>query len=175
MAILTPEEIVEAVNLDPTEALAQNDMLTRLMGSTEEAIDFLCGPTAAREVIDTVTAAGMIPLSTRPVLSLTSVVGDTVGALTVGGLTVNPKSGVIRKPGGMISADTYVVTYQAGRSTVPSAHKDAAAIILRHLWDARRGPNRQRNTDTTPVEGLGFAIPNRALQLLTPTMLGPGC
>jgi hypothetical protein len=45
----------------------------------------------------------------------------------------------------------------------------AAQIIIEHLWQTRRGARggpRPGGMDTTLVHGLGFAIPNAALELL---------
>jgi hypothetical protein len=55
----------------------------------------------------------------------------------------------------------------------------ASRIILQHLWRTRQGPARPtRGGDdysvTEPIAGFGYAIPNRALQLLEPYRLPPG-
>lgn len=173
MSILQQADFADALNISATEVTENLVLLQGLAATVEEGIDFLCGPTTARSVVKTITASGKIPLPIYPVISLTSVVGDYRGALDVATLKVDPDSGVIRWPRFYIYPDTYTVTYQAGRSPVPSSLEDAAKIILRHLWETRRGPNRS-NTDTTKFEGLGYAIPNRALGLLSPYLLGPG-
>jgi hypothetical protein len=71
------------------------------------------------------------------------------------------------------------VTYVAGRRIVPAAITAAAKIILQHLWRTQQGPGRpQRGVDdfdvTEPIPGLGYAIPNRAVQLLEPYKQPPG-
>lgn len=73
------------------------------------------------------------------------------------------------------------VTYLAGRDQVPAPIRDAAKIILQHLWrtqrNTSRGPVPGGGDDfsvTEPVPGLGYAVPNRALQLMEPYKLPPG-
>lgn len=70
----------------------------------------------------------------------------------------------------------YEITYMVGRRPVPSNAKIAARIILQHLWETQRssaGVPLQATDDATVVPGFGFAVPNRALELLQPDDEGP--
>lgn len=63
------------------------------------------------------------------------------------------------------------MTYWAGRKVIPWGIYEAAKITLKHVWAVERGGVAQDasfgESETTPV-GVGFAVPNRAVQLLTP-------
>ncbi|KAF4408658.1 phage head-tail connector protein [Streptomyces lycii] len=94
-----------------------------------------------------------------------------------------PVDAVFDPDTGVVTGDYYgptTFTYTAGREIVPSALTDAALIILQHIWRTQRGPARggvAGSTDysvTEPVQGFGYAIPNRALQLMEPFRLPPG-
>lgn len=63
------------------------------------------------------------------------------------------------------------VTYTTGVAVVPAQVKKAVEFIVRHLWDSQRGaqPRPVAGGDddgTTSVPGVGYAIPNRAIELL---------
>lgn len=61
------------------------------------------------------------------------------------------------------------VEYTAGLVEIPSAYMLAGMIIVQHLWETRRGSLPLVTgdlDDSLQITGLGFAIPNRALELL---------
>jgi hypothetical protein len=68
------------------------------------------------------------------------------------------------------------ITYVAGWGTaVPAAFGVAARIILQHLWEAQHGPSARPSigvADVVQPPGFGFAIPNRAAELLDGTLNG---
>jgi hypothetical protein len=56
----------------------------------------------------------------------------------------------------------------------------AARIILQHLWRTQRAGRRggvagggDDYAVTEPIPGIGYAVPNRALELLAPDRLAP--
>ncbi len=109
-------------------------------------------------------------LNTLPVLSVTS--------LTASG---SPATFTVVDAG--MLEDVYargpvVATYIAGRATVPGAVRMAALIIAGHLWETQKAnaptPGMQDGFDAQPTLGMGYAIPNRAADLLSPYLLGPG-
>jgi hypothetical protein len=56
-----------------------------------------------------------------------------------------------------------------GSGSVPAAFNSAARIILANLWDTQHGPTARPSlggVDMVTPPGFGFAIPNRAMQLL---------
>ncbi|WP_329311706.1 head-tail connector protein [Streptomyces sp. NBC_01262] len=119
-----------------------------------------------------------------PVLSVTSVVPIRSGGTTydVDDLDVDQPTGVIERLDGGRIFGPLRITYTAGRTIVPSAHRDATKVIVQHLWRTKYGASRAASglgggedfSVTEQVPGFGYAVPNRALQLLEPYKLPPG-
>lgn len=114
-----------------------------------------------------------LALSHTPVVALTSVT-RVDGSMTweVGNLHADP-AGTVSVTRGAILSGHLLVTYQAGTEPIPQAYQIAARIILQHLWQTQRGamggarPGGLGNSLSTNTGTLaGFAIPNRALELL---------
>jgi hypothetical protein len=169
VAILTLAEAKQALNIVDSDS---DDVLTDILNATIEYLDDTCGPSVPTPTTDVVEGNRCIVLKTRPVISLTSVTGERIGALTVSDLRVS-ESGLIQAKYGTtaISPDWYTVVYSAGRATVPDGIKQAAKVIVRHMFQEFRGPTRRpgQGEDVTAT-GSGFAVPNRALEMMRPHM-----
>lgn len=120
----------------------------------------------------TVCRARTLVLDHCPVISLTSM--QTVDGLTtwtVGNLHVDPTTGLVTVTAGALLDGHLQVTYVAGQTVLRANEVLAARIIVQHLWDTQRGsrggPRAGGVDDTTMVAG--YAVPNRALELLGPT------
>jgi hypothetical protein len=53
---------------------------------------------------------------------------------------------------------------------------DAVKIILEHMWETQRGPSGlpyQNQEPDNPAPGMGYLVPNRALELLKASERGP--
>jgi hypothetical protein len=147
------------------------------------AVEQFVGPVVVRSVVETADfrAAQSVALQQIPAMALTSVVAVRTGGTSydVGDLDLDRETGIVtRKDGGPLSGPLRF-TYTAGRAVVGANIRSAAKIILQHLWRTRQGPGRpQLGTGdfdvNEPIPGLGFAIPNRAIQLLDPDRLPPG-
>lgn len=121
-----------------------------------------------------------LTLHHTPVLSVTSIVRPLDGATwTTADIVVNdPFAGTILtyhtpfyatpELGGLTA------TYTAGYAAIPGHYVEAAKVILQHLWQTRQTPgmgSRVFGDAISPGEarvmsGLGFAMPNRAAELL---------
>jgi len=127
-----------------------------------------------------VPVGGVLVLNWSPVISVTSLA-------QVGGATWDPatlhvtSTGVVTSPLGAAPTGHLTVTYIAGMTVVPEEYGLAARIIVQHLWETQRGaagaPRAGGLGDTLGVtravgSGLGYAIPNRALELLGTGMPG---
>src|SRR5262249_10939149 len=121
----------------------------------------------------------------RPLVSVTSIVSVASGvALDISsGLDIDPVAGTIRRKLAYPFYGQYftwlpamTVTYVAGWGTsAPAAFNTAARIILQHLWETQRGPAMRPSMDGMDVStppGFGFAIPDRAAQLLDGSLNG---
>lgn len=116
------------------------------------------------------TASRRLTLARAPVLSVTSIVrpydGVTWDSTTA--VLVNPAAGVLMTYGMPFYGDI-VVTYVAGYQVIPPNFIEAAKIILRHLWQTQQTPgmgSRVFGVDDAAPLGFGFAVPNRAAELL---------
>lgn len=90
-------------------------------------------------------------------------------------LLVDADTGLVRQSAGLpffYSGDPYaqfLATWWAGRKVIQAAVYEGAKIILEHLWQIKRGGASAQDVaagqSTTVVPGVGFAVPNRAIQL----------
>ncbi|MHC3392091.1 head-tail connector protein [Streptomyces lavendulocolor] len=160
-----------------------DDEIRSWVESITAGIETLCGAVIVRTVTERydVRRTATIALRTTPVLSIISVTPVlTAGtAYVVDDLDVDEDTGIVQRLDGGSMTGPLRVTYTVGRRVVPAALTSAARIILQHLWRTRQGPARpQRGVDdydvTEPAAGFGYAIPNRALQLMEPYRLPPG-
>jgi hypothetical protein len=89
-------------------------------------------------------------------------------------ITVDQVRGTLRHTAGLpFWNGPYDITYWCGRPIVPDNVLTACRIILRHLWSLERGgagANSQGYAADDVTMLYGYAIPNRALELLD----GPG-
>jgi hypothetical protein len=112
-------------------------------------------------------------LSNVPVLSVTSVARPFDGVTWTPSdlVIVDASSGVVATYGAPFWGDL-VATSVAGYQVVPANFTEAAKIILKHLWQTQQTPGMGSrmfgggDDITVGIAGLGFAIPNRAAELL---------
>lgn len=147
-----------------------DDELQLMCEAAQDMVEGLIGPVLWRTVTQRINANGStLVLNTLPVVSVTS--------LTSGG---SPAT-FTAVDGGMLTDVTVrgdvVVTYVAGRTEVPGAVRLATLIIAAHLWQTQLGsaPTQlQDGFNSEPTVGVGYAIPNRAADLLAPYLTLPG-
>lgn len=151
-------------------------------------VEALAGVCCRRTVTEahTVPADGVLALVLRrtPVLSVTSLVAVQSGGTSYlpADLDVDGPTGVIRRLDGGRFYGPLRIVYVAGRAIIPANLSSASRIILQHLWRTQYGASRGLSgvgggddyLVTEPIPGFGYAIPNRALQLLEPDRLPPG-
>lgn len=118
-----------------------------------------------------------INLDHIPVVSITSVTLPGSVALASTGYELDKPSGVVnRMIGDYTTTWEYgriTIVYTAGLASVPAHVKQAALIILGHLWETQRGSARAPvNSDDTYDPRWTFSIPRRALELLGPAIGG---
>ncbi|HEY9417671.1 MAG TPA: hypothetical protein VIQ30_23170 [Pseudonocardia sp.] len=131
-----------------------------------------CEVVVPRTVTEFVDASGpSLILPHTPVISVTSVTRlDGVTVDPTGLVVVKPNAGIVRYRSGGYFNGLYEVVYKAGRTVIPSNYTRAALIIVEHLWQTERpfatGMDGAYDDSMTLVRGMGFAVPNRALELL---------
>jgi hypothetical protein len=114
--------------------------------------------------------ARKLSLDKRPALSLTSVARvDGTLSWDVSNLHLN-SNGIVSVMFGNPISGHVAVTYIAGYQSIPAEFTLATRIIVQHLWQTQRGnkgwPKPGGMDDSLGPAGMGFAIPNRALELL---------
>jgi hypothetical protein len=117
-------------------------------------------------------------------VSVTSITSASGGVIDISaGLDLDANAGLIRRKLGLPFYGPFfqwlpqvTVTYVAGWGTaVPAAFNSAARIIVKHLWDTQRGVTSapmQGGDETVILPGWGYAIPERAAQLLDGSLNG---
>lgn len=119
-----------------------------------------------------------VALPHYPVLSLTSTSPLYVSGATdtVTDLDFDPQTGLVWRSDARSMYGYQRITYKAGRTVAPANHVLAALMIVQHLWESQRGqsgsPRAGGGEETTFLDGFGFSVPNRALELLEADVQG---
>jgi hypothetical protein len=161
---------------------ADDDEIRNWIGACTRAVEMFVGPVVPRTVTERVrfTRASTVALTVIPCLGLVSAASPRPGGVSyaVDDLDLDVDTGLVEAVSGGLLYGPLDVTYRVGRLAISDNIQAAVKIILQHLWRTRQGPGRpQRGVDdfdvTEPLPGLGFAIPNRAVQLMEPDRLPP--
>jgi hypothetical protein len=126
-----------------------------------------------RTVVEQVStdATRTLLLGKAPIVAVTSVVS---GGYTwpAGDLSVNQALGAVISAGTPFSGEL-TVTYVAGLTVIPSNFLEAAKVIAKHLWGVQQTAGMGSRVFgaggediSAGIAGLGFALPNRAAELL---------
>lgn len=110
-------------------------------------------------------------LTRGPVLSITSVTGSLSGVLSLSDLDIDLEHGLIHYPPLQLLAfldPFYTVVYDVGFASLPPDLALAVKELVRHFWTSRRGPTGRVGSEVP--SGVGYALPNRVLELLAPRM-----
>ncbi|WP_406000690.1 hypothetical protein [Streptomyces sp. NBC_00829] len=154
-----------------------DEELREYIAATTQAVEFFVGAVVRRSVTQPVRGGSdRVVLDTTPVLAVTSMtaLGTWQESVPVDVLNVaDAESGVLRRTDGLVFTQCeYHVEYVAGRTAVRPNIALAGKMILQHLWRTQYGAARgmvgggDDFSVTEPIPGLGYSIPNRALQLL---------
>jgi hypothetical protein len=166
------------VSLD--DAKAQLNIDTATTDDDEELRGFIRSVTAVCErfvgalgrttYVETQPGGYTMALNHAPVLSVTSMVAvETSGTdQVVADLAVDATAGIVQRLDGARIRGPVRVTYVAGRGEVPPHVRQAALIILQHMWETQRGgiPARFGGQDDVFDARFTFTIPRRAQELL---------
>lgn len=199
--LITLAEAKSAINLASTVS-SQDTELAGYVTAVSRRLDDLCGPIVVRTVTEqhdggtSTLFLRQTPTSASATTTLTTVTeysGGVAQVLTAESLTVNsaysyrfdPRVGTLtRRAGwatGRFGTQTVVVVYQSGRyastATVDAKFKQAASMMLAHLWRREQGAGtvtfNEFGSADTGGSPLGFAIPNAVLELLQYELRSP--
>lgn len=147
-----------------------DDELRSFIGSATAVVERVRGEAVVkRSFTEKITAVnGRVVLSRLPVVSVTSIASrDGLTTWDVDDTDVDD-AGILTSTRTPLAGDLTVI-YVAGYIEIPENYLMAARIILEHLWQTKRGNAgvpRPGGMEVATVSGLGFAVPNRALELL---------
>ena len=181
-SIISLADAKRRLRIAPTD-FAYDDDVREYLEAITGVVEKLAGCCVVRQVTDRIRAGGLMvelnrwPLyqpagQTYPLIAMTPVL--TYGLVyDLSLLTVNTAEGApgnyVRHTAGLpFIYGPYDFTYTVGRPIIPNNIILATAIILRHLWGLERPGGRSGISnpadDTTTM--WGFALPNRALEIL---------
>ncbi len=191
--VVTLDEAKRLITINASNT-DQDAELETFITATSRRIDELCGPVVIRTLTNEAYNGGCnsIRLKYAPVSSFTTVteyLNTAATVLTAETNTVKTSTNYLwdstvnrlyRRSSGQdfyfpAGRKNVVVTYVGGRATTTAAVDDkfkrAAGVILAHLWRADRGSGNETFGDYSyPV---GFAVPNRALEILGDELRAP--
>lgn len=176
---VTLDELVRHLNMSDAQKTANSAELQLMLEAATELVEGRVGPIVTREVTERLEArAGRLWPTQLPVTDLGDVTDPYDAAVTTGYVD----AGTVRFPTGYTPAcGRWSVTYSAGRgdiADVPAGLKLAVLIVAKHLWETQRGTGSSPSRGTRgygqasdepivqPVAGMGYALPNRALELM---------
>ncbi|WP_426568093.1 hypothetical protein [Streptomyces canus] len=153
--------------------------------ATTMVVEHFVGPCARRTISErhTFGVAAVRVLRHTPALALISLVPilNSGTSYDPDDLDLDADTGIVQRLDGGLLYGPLRITYTAGRVVIAPNISAAGRIILQHLWRTQRGSLRgpviaggDDYAVSEPIQGLGYAIPNRALELLEPDRLPPG-
>lgn len=158
-------------------------------------IEWYCGPVIVQPVVEELPSDGLVvQLSKPPVIGLTAWTALPAGIdpsrvvpapptpmfpVRVFGvpypltqLYADPKKGTVKHTSGLpFYYGDYLWSYQAGRPVIPACIYEAAKITLKHLYyveSGGTGSGTGSGDEETTMTPFGFAVPNRAIEMLAP-------
>jgi hypothetical protein len=183
-AVLPLQDAKDMLNIPQTVTTSDAE-LQSWIATIETSLEAMTGgPLVNRSVTERAEfTCDMLTLQVRqrPLVSITSITSIPNGAAVdiSAGLDIDPLANVARTKGGWAFSafsPLATVTYVAGWGTViPAAFNAAARIILDHLWETQHGPSARPSmggTEMITLPGWGYAIPQRAAELLNGSLNG---
>lgn len=164
---------------------SDDDEIRDWNAATTMVVEHFVGPVAKRSVTErhTFSTASVRVLRQIPALALVSLVPILSNGVSYDpdDLDLDGDTGMVQRLDGGRLDGPLRITYTAGRTAIRPNISSAGRIILQHLWRTQRGGARgsvlagsEDYSVSEPIPGLGYAVPNRALELLEPDRLPPG-
>ena len=200
-SLLSFAECKRALRIDPDDA-SEDDFIDEFARATTDIVEWWCGPVNVQPVTERLPAGGLaIQLSKPPVISLTAWT-QVPAALAGAGIAVpnppspmfptrvfgvsypltqlyaDPQLGVVTHTSGLpFYYGEYIWSYTAGRPVTPECVQSGFRAILKHVFGMERGGRGSAALGTgeaTTLTPVGYAVPNRALQLMASERLSAG-
>ena len=174
MAIVSLSDFKRHINKTDSNASEDAELQLFILAAEEVVERHLGQVVSPRTVTEdhVVSRPGPLRLRSGPVMSLTSVAAvDGSRTWDVSGVSVDEVTGALSTGLGPALSGFVRVVYQAGMSPIPANIQLATLIIAQHLWQTQRpaspgiAPFGGGDTSLAPSV-YGYALPNRALELL---------
>ncbi len=188
-ALLPLQDAKDQLNIKASDGITYDNELQSYIATIETSLEgFTGGPlinrTITNERTEMTSYQTVIPVRQRPLVSVTSITSASGGSIDISaGLDLDQNAGLIRRKLGLPFYGPFfqwlpqvTVTYVAGWGTsAPAAFNTVARIILAHFWETQHGPSARPSMggeETVTLPGWGYAIPNRAAELLAGSLNG---
>lgn len=182
MALPTVTDFKAHLNL-PTADTSQDNELGEVLDAAIELASEIAGTLGAGTVTEVHRGVNspLLVLRQMPAQSLTSIsVRYATGIeepLTLEDYELDGATGIVRLVNGSRFYGTFVVEYAAGSDTISAATRLGILIIAAHLWETQRMPMQGEvqpvgfggGIDAVTPMSRGYALPNRAIELLRPS------
>lgn len=172
--IASLEDFKDWLRRTTTAALDDDKLFDHLAAATEWVEWKIGGPAAVTTITESVYTCGwsIIPAK-RPLVSVDSITPEESStALPATAYKVDTTNHLIRFYRGA-SRGWYTLVYDAGLATVKRLYRNAGLELARHFWASQNGTVSRGRPDEVVPTPLGFAVPRRVDEMLTPNDL-PG-
>lgn len=168
----------------PATDTGSDELLRQYVGAVTAIVEFLCGKQVKQTVTQTYDGGNAGILLPSNLISVTSVVENTVTLATTD-YTVDPLACILYR-GSPMAVFSFIpgiqnisVTFTKGNSVIAPNVLMGAELILKHFWSGTQQGNRptfgQADTSTAQTTNvLGYLIPNVAMSFLKASPALPG-
>lgn len=169
-------DFLSHLNMTDSEGGPHAAELALTLEAATELVESHVGPMVARTVTLTAEPSEReLLVDVYPVLSVTTFTNSSGTSLAAG---AEVSGGVITRYPTVLGTGRHTIVYQAGRTPVPAALKLATLIVAKHLWETQRASGSLASSgrfgatgpEMVPNTSMGFALPNRAAELMGPYM-----
>jgi hypothetical protein len=179
VAVLSLQDAKDHLNIAQATTTYDAEISSKIATIQASLEKMTGGPILTRAVTERVEVGSgyrTLCVRQRPLVAVTTITDVSSGvALSTSDLDVDTNAGIIRRKLELPflgRGPYFTVVYTAGWGVaVPAAMNEAARIILEHLWQTQHGPWQRPSIggeEEVTLPGWGFAIPNRAAELLAP-------
>lgn len=166
MAFATLAEFKTQLNFPASDTSKDTELQLYLDAADKRTAQIVGQSSSASHTERVFSSCNRLRTSYRPVTALTSVTAvESALAVNLADLVIEHDLGIVRRINGWYFDGWYDLVYTAGYSSIQPNHKLANLIIAQHLWQLQNGRGRPTSGEDIGI-GLGFAIPNRAMELL---------
>lgn len=172
LALISLAALKGQVNMDST---TDDRELRTVIGAATGVIERHLRQVVARRAVSELVRASRpvwaVALRKTPVINLSAVASlDGLATWDVDDLAVDAETGIVTVLRGPALCGQLRFNFTAGMAVVPGHILEAAEIIAAHLWETQRmgltrDPRAAVDEYLTP-SGQGYALPNRAIELL---------